>query len=439
MQTQGEASNPLERIIELSVSREKVEVEVGVRLKRLAPRVKIQGFRPGKVPLKMVIQQYGHQIEHEVLSELLQQQFSEVVNQEKYRVAGVPDFESKNSGVSDATSYEFRATFEIYPDVELGDLSSITVNKPALQIGDAEIQKTLDILRKQRAAYEPAERPAQTGDRVTVDYQGLLDGEAFPGGKASNYSVILGDGHLLADFESAIQGMTVGQEKTFDMTFPADYPGKDIAGKKVSFTVRLNQLEAPRLPEVDSEFAKALGIPEGDIDRMRSEIKANLQRETAQRIRNRLKEQIMQALLDKVSIQVPRVLIRQEADRLVEEMQSTRTARGLHKDPNLQRDMFLEKAERRVRLGLILSELINTHELGVKPEQIKSFIEEHAQGYENPEQVVKWHYASPERLKEIEPLVLEDNAVLWLLDNAKVVDQNVTFDELMGHTYAVNS
>ncbi|MCE7916268.1 MAG: trigger factor, partial [Nitrosomonas sp. PRO5] len=315
MQTQGEASNPLERNIELSVSREKVEAEVGVRLKRLAPKVKVQGFRPGKVPLKIVAQQYGHQVEHEVLGELLQQQFNDAVNQENYRVAGIPGFESRNSDVNGATSYEFRATFEIYPDIELGDLSSITVNKPVLQIGDAEIQKTLDILRKQRATYEPTDDPAQTGDRVTIDYRGVLDGEGFPGGQADDYSVILGNGHLLEDFESSILGMTAGQEKTFDMTFPADYPGKDVAGKKVSFTIRLNKLEAPKLPEVDGEFAKSLGVAEGDIDKMRSEIKANLQREISQRIRTKLKEQVMQSLLDKVLIQVPKVLIRQEADR----------------------------------------------------------------------------------------------------------------------------
>ncbi|WP_347888409.1 trigger factor [Nitrosomonas europaea] len=438
MQTQGEASNPLERNIELSVSREKVEAEVGVRLKRLAPKVKVQGFRPGKVPLKIVAQQYGHQVEHEVLGELLQQQFNDAVNQENYRVAGIPGFESRNSDVNGATSYEFRATFEIYPDIELGDLSSITVNKPVLQIGDAEIQKTLDILRKQRATYEPTDDPAQTGDRVTIDYRGVLDGEGFPGGQADDYSVILGNGHLLEDFESSILGMTAGQEKTFDMTFPADYPGKDVAGKKVSFTIRLNKLEAPKLPEVDGEFAKSLGVAEGDIDKMRSEIKANLQREISQRIRTKLKEQVMQSLLDKVLIQVPKVLIRQEADRLAEEMQNSRAARGFRKDQSLSGDVFLEKAERRVRLGLILSKLIDTHELSVKPEQIRSFIEEYAQGYENPEQVIKWHYASPERLKEIEPLILEDNAVSWLLDKAKIIDQSVTFDELMGYSHATN-
>lgn len=438
MQTQGEASNSLERNIELSVSREKVEAEVGVRLKRLTPKVKVQGFRPGKVPLKIVAQQYGHQVEHEVLGELLQQQFNDAVNQENYRVAGIPGFESKNSGANDATSYEFRAIFEIYPDIELGDLSSITINKPVLQIGDAEIHKTLDILRKQRVTYELADRQAQTGDRITIDYRGVLDGEGFSGGQADDYSVVLGNGHLLEDFESSILGMVAEQEKTFDMTFPADYPGKDVAGKKVSFTIRLKKIEAPKLPEIDDEFAKSLGIADGDVDKMRLEIRANLQREVAQRIRTKLKEQIMQSLLDKILIQVPKVLIRHEAERLAEEMQNTRAERGLRKDQSLSRDAFLEKAERRVKLGLILSKLIDTHELSVKPEQIRSFIEEHAQGYENPEQVVNWHYASPERLKEIEPLILEDNAVSWLLNKAKIVDQNVTFDELMGYSHATN-
>ncbi len=439
MQTQGEASNPLERNIELSVSREKVEAEVGMRLKRLAPKVKVQGFRPGKVPLKIVTQQYGHEVEHEVLGELLQQQFSNAISQKNYRVAGIPSFESRNSGIEGAASYEFRATFEIYPDIELGDLSLITVNKPVLQIGDAEIQKTLDILRKQRVTYEEsADRPAQTGDRVTIDYQGSLNGAGFPGGQANDYSVVLGNGYLLEDFESSILGMTVGQEKTFDMVFPADYPGKDVAGKEVSFTIKLNKLEVPKLPEVDSEFAKSLGITDGNTDKMRSEISANLQREVAQRIRTKLKEQVMQSLLDRVLIQVPKVLIRQEVDRLVEEMQNSRAARGFRKDQSLSGDVFLEKAERRVKLGLILSKLIDTHELSVKPEQVRSFIEEYAQGYENPEQVIKWHYASPERLKEIEPLILEDNAVSWLLDKAKVIDQSVTFDELMGYSHATN-
>ncbi|MXS80055.1 trigger factor [Nitrosomonas eutropha] len=438
MQTQEEASNPLERNIELSVSREKVEAEVGQRLKRLAPKIKIQGFRPGKVPMKIVAQQYGHQIEHEVLGELLQQQFSESINRENYRIAGVPNFESRNPG-TDNSNYEFRATFEIYPNIELGDLNSITINKPVLQIGDVEIQKTLEVLRKQRTNYESVDRPAQTGDRVNINYRGSLDGKNFAGGQADNYSVILGNGHLLEDFEASILGMSTGQEKTFDMTFPEDYSGKEVAGKKVTFTITLNKVEAPKLPDVDGEFAKSLGIEDGNVEKMQSEIKANLQRETTQRIRVKLKEQVMQSLLDKISVDIPKILVQQEIDRLIEEVQDTRTARGFPKASNLQRDTFLERAERRVRLGLILSRLIETHGLGVKPEQIKSFIEEHAQSYENPEQVVKWHFASPERIKEIEPLVLEDNAVSWILDRANIVDQNVTFDELMGYSHATNT
>lgn len=438
MQTQGEASNSLERNIELSVSREKVEAEVNQRLKRLAPKIKVQGFRPGKVPIKIVAQQYGHQVEHEVLGELLQQQFSESVRQKNYRIAGVPNFESQNTG-TDNSSYAFRATFEIYPDIELGDLTSITINKPILQIGDAEIQKTLDILRKQRTSYVPVDRPAQTGDRVNINYHGSLEDKDFAGGRADDYSVILGNGHLLEDFEKSILGMNIGEEKTFDMVFPEDYSGKEVAGKKVTFTIKLNKVEAPELPEVDSEFAKQLGIEDGDVNKMHSEIKANLQREVTQRIRVKLKEQVMQSLLDKISVEVPKILIQQEIDRLIEEVQNARAARGFPKDSNLQRDSFWENAERRVKLGLILSKLIETHELSVKPEQVKSFITEHAQSYENPEQVIKWHYASPERLKEIEPLVLEDNAVSWILEKAKIVDQNITFDELMGYSHATNA
>lgn len=435
MQTQGETSNPLERNIELSVSREKIETEVKQRLKRMAPKVRIDGFRPGKVPMKMIAQQYGHQIEHEVLGELLQQQFNERVGQENYRIAGAPSFEAKNSE-ADNPNYEFQATFEIYPEVELDDLDSITINKPVLQISDAEIEKTLDILRKQRVNYEVVERSAQVDDRVSLDYEGTLDGKIFAGGQASDYSVVLGEGYLLKDFEIAILGLSAGQEKTFEMTFPENYSGKEVAGKQVTFTIKLNKVEAPKLPEINSEFAKSLGVEDGSIEKMRSEIKTNLEREVAQRIQSKLKEQVMQSLLDKVVFEAPKVLIQQEADRLIEETQSARAEHGYPEDTNLPRDPFLEQAERRVKLGLILSKLIKTHKLSVQPEQLKNFIEQHAQSYENPEQVVKWHYASPKRLKEIEPLVLEDNAVSWVLDKANVVDQAITFDELMGYTHA---
>ncbi len=437
MQTQVETSNPLERNVELSISREKVQAEVDDRLKRLVPKIKIQGFRPGKVPLKIIAQQYGPQVRQEVLGEMLQKQFSEAIKKENFHIAGTPNFEAKNPGES-GTDYEFSATFEVYPDFELVDFSSITVNRPVLQIGETEIQKTLDILRKQRVSYESVNRPAQSGDRVNIDYRGQLDGVDFAGGQANDYSVILGDGHLLKDFEAAVLNMAVEQEKTFNMTFPADYPGQDVAGKEVTFTVKLNKVEAPKLPDVDSEFAKSLGIQDGNVEKMRDEIKANLEREIMQRIRTKLKEQIMQSLLDRILIHAPRILIQQEADRLVEEMRDAQAAHGLRKDMDMPKDIFLEKAERRVKLGLILAKLIEVHGLKAKPEQIRQYVEEYAQSYEHPEQVVKWHYASPERLRGIEPLVLEDNVVSWVLEKANIIDQNVTFEELMGHPYTTN-
>lgn len=438
MQTQEEISNPLERKVELSVSRAGVESEVDKRLRRLAPQIRVQGFRPGKVPVKIVARKHGQQIRQEVLGEKLQEQFSEKIKQETFRIAGTPSFETKNA-IDDQADYEFGVTFEIYPEFELGDLSGISINKPILDIGDEEVQKTLDILRKQRTVYKPADRPAQSGDRANIDYHGLIDGEEFTGNQADDYSVVLGSGHLLKDFDDAILGMRVGEEKTFDMTFPEDYTGKDVAGKKVTFTVKLNQLELPELPEVDDEFARSLGVADGDLDRMRSEIGVNLQREVSQRIRAKLKEQVMQALQDKFLMQVPNILIQQEVDRLIEDIQNTRSAHGLSKNNELPRERFLERAEQRVRLGLVLAKLIEENKLEAKPEQIRQYVEEHAQGYENPEQVVQWHYASPERLKDIEPLVLEDNVVTWILERANITDQSISFEELMGYPYTNNA
>lgn len=438
MQTQVETSNPLERSLELVVSQQKVQAEVDRRLKRLAPKVKIHGFRPGKVPLKIVAQQHGLHIHQEVLGEMLHKQFYEIAKKEGFQVAGSPSFEAKNLEENNS-EYVFSVTFEIYPDFELADFSTMTVNMPVLQIGEVEIQKTVDVLRKQRARYQRVDRSAETGDRVNIDYEGKLEGNGFAGGQASDYSVVLGEGHLLKDFEAPVIGMKAGEEKTFEITFPDDYPGKEVAGKTVVFTVHLNKVEAPELPDVDSEFVKSLGVEDGDVNNMREEIGANLRRETASRIRAKLKEQVMRNLLDTNLIQAPKVLIQQEADRLMDELHHAQVTQGLrNKELNLPREIFMEKAERRVKLGLILGKLIKLHGLSAKPEQIKRYVEEYAQSYENPEQVVKWHYSSPERLKEIEPLVLEDNVVSWILERVRVVDQCVTFEELMGHPYANN-
>lgn len=434
MSTQVESTNPLERSFEFSVPRQKIEAEVENRLKRLAPKIKLQGFRPGKVPLKVITQQHGMQLHQEVLSEFLQKEFTALISKEQFRVAGQPHFAAKNQE-NDGDDYTFDVTFEIYPDFELIDFSGIAVKKPVLTIDDAAIHKTLEVLRKQQVTFETVDRAAQMGDRVNIDYNGQLEGKDFAGGQASDYSFILGEGHLLKDFENAVIGLRAGEEKSFDLVFPENYPGKEVAGKKVTFMVKLNQVSAPVLPEIDSEFAKLLGVADGDLNKMREEIKANLHREVLQRTRARLKDQIMQALLDKIALTAPQALIQREVDSLIEEFHKGQSARGSRgQQTDFPREMFVEKAERRVKLGLIIAKLIDTHKLSVKPEQVKQYIETLAQSYENPEQVIAWHYASPDRVKNFEPIVLEDNVVSWILETAQVIEETATFEELMERT-----
>lgn len=432
MQSNVEDLGALERRLNVSIPQEKIETEVESRLKRLARTAKIHGFRPGKVPLKIVTQQYGPQVRQEVMGDVLQRNFSEAVREQKLRVAGYPRFEPKQV-TEDASQFEFSATFEVYPDVVLGDLSGTRVDQPVVNVVDSDIDKTLEILRKQRVQYEPAERPAITGDRVTIDYRGLIDGEEFAGGKAENFALVLGEGRLLKDFEGPLAGMSTGESKTFEVTFPADYHGKEVAGKTATFGVKLNNVEASRLPEVDAEFAKSLGVADGSIEKMREEIRANLEREVSKRVKAKIKEQVMQSLLDATVIQAPKALVERELERLMQDAQNDLESRGMSaKNVPLPRDLFHERAQRRVSLGLILAEVVKMNGLHAKPEQVRTVVEDLAQSYENPAEVVKWHYASKDRLNEAESAVLEDNVVTWVLEKAAVVDKPMTLDELMG-------
>ncbi|SFI88829.1 trigger factor [Nitrosomonas sp. Nm34] len=436
MQSNVENPNPLERNIDISISQEKIQVELDARLKRLAGKVKVQGFRPGKVPLKIVAQQFGAQLRQEVLGEMLQKHFQEAIQQQSLRIVGAPHFKAKQSEENNA-HYEFSATFEVYPDIRLGDLSALNVSKPVVKIGDQEVEKTLHILQKQRAKYELTARPAALDDRVNIDYKGLIDGVEFDGGTAKDFTLILGDGNILKDFEDAIIGMSAGDDKSFQMNFPADYHDKEVAGKFATFDIRLNKVEAPILTDIDNEFARSLGIEDGNIQKMHEEIRLSLEREVVQRTRAKLKEQIMQGLLDTTVCNAPRVLVEQEVNYLIQDTKNNLAAKGIAgKDIPLSPEIFLERAERRVKLGLILAEIVKLHNLNVTPEQTKKCVEYYAQSYENPEQVIKWHYSSPERLREIESLVLEDNVVSWALEQVKVIDQEMTFEDLMGYSQA---
>ncbi|HEY9447873.1 MAG TPA: trigger factor [Burkholderiales bacterium] len=434
MQANLETLSQLERRLSIAVPMSEIDGEVETRLKKLSRTVKMHGFRPGKVPLKVVAQQYGPQVRQEVLGDTLEKTFGDAVKEQNLRVAGYPRFEAKPAG-DGAQQFEYSATFEVYPEVTLGDIASTKVERPALTVTDAEVDKTIEVMRKQRVTYDVVQRAAQEGDRVTMDYRGTIDGTEFSGGAAQNQQVVLGEGRLLPDFEKQLPGMQAGDSKKFELRFPDDYHGKEVAGKTAEFDVKVSEVAAPRLPEVDAEFAKGLGVADGNLDKLREEVRGNLEREVKSRLKARVKDQVMQVLIDTTRIEVPKSLVSMEVERLQQSTRQDLAARGVKvtHDTPLPTDLFEAQAQRRVTLGLILAELVKAHQLQVKPEQVKSAVEEQAQSYERPEEVVRWFYQSPERLRDVESVVLEENVVNWVLATAKVEDKPVAFDELMGN------
>jgi trigger factor len=434
MQANLETLGQLERKLSIAVPMSEIDGEVETRLKKLSRTVKMHGFRPGKVPMKVVAQQYGPQVRQEVLGDTLEKTFGAAVKEQNLRVAGYPRFEAKPLGEG-AQQFEYSATFEVYPEIGLGDVSAVKIERPVLEVTDQDIDKTLEVMRKQRVTYDVVQRAAQEGDRVTMDYRGTIDGAEFSGGVAQNQQIVLGEGRLLPDFEKQLPGMHSGDAKSFELRFPDDYHGKDVAGKTATFEVKVSEVAAPRLPEVDAEFAKALGVADGDTAKLRQEVRANLEREVKARLKSRVKDKAMQALIDTTRIEVPKSLIGMEVERLQQSTRQDLAARGVKvtDDTPLPTDLFESQAQRRVTLGLILAELVKAHNLQPKPEQVRSAVEEQSQSYERPEEVVRWFYQSPERLRDIESLVLEDNVVEWVLATAKVEDAPVQFDELMGN------
>jgi trigger factor len=431
MQTSIEALGRLERRFNMAVPAEQIDREVEQRLRKLSRTVRMDGFRPGKVPLKIVAQHYGPQVRSEVVGDAVQKAFSEVVQEQKLKVAGYPRIERKEGG--DGKQLTFSATFEIYPEVKLGDLAGATIQRPVHAVDDADVDRTLAILRKQRTSWEPVTRASQTGDRVTVDFIGRIDGNEFPGGKGAGVAVVLGEGRMLPEFESGLAGVTAAEHKSFPVGFPADYPGKEVAGKTANFEVIVQKVETPRLPEIDAEFAKSLGVADGDIAKMREEIRENVQREVKKKVESEVKQKVMQALIDSTTLELPKSLVEIEMQRMVQQTRADLEARGIKLERLPVKPEALEgQARRRVALGLILGELVKSHELGAKPEQVRSLVTEQAQTYEQPFEVVRWVYSEPQRLSEFEGLAVESNVVSWVLGRAKVEDKAISFDELMG-------
>ncbi|MDR2451820.1 MAG: trigger factor [Candidatus Accumulibacter sp.] len=425
-------SSVLERSLDLSVVIADLDREIDQRLKKMGRNIRMPGFRPGKVPFKLIKQQYGQEAYVEALNEALGKAFDEAVKARQMRVAGSPRIEAKKS--ESETNLEFTAVFEVFPEIQVADLAGVEIERPTLEVGEAELEDTLSVLRRQRVRYAPVDRAAARGDRVTVDFLGRKDGEPFQGGEGRDHSVVLGENAMLPDFENAVAGLAAGESKTFELTFPADYHSKDLAGQTVTFEVTVKQVEAAILPEIDAEFARSLGIADGDIEKMRAEIENNLRREVKNRLKSRVKNQVMDALLKVHPIEVPRTLVEREIDELAQDAREDFEARSGRKmkDFPIRREWFADKARRRVGLGLVLAEIVKAHELSARPEQVKAFVEEAAQSYEHPEEVIRWHYAQPERLNEIEGAVIEDNVVDWALSKARVIDRPIAFDDLMG-------
>ena len=421
----------LERRVSMRVPVRDIEKQVDERLKQLARNVKMPGFRPGKVPMKIVAQTYGPQVRNEVLGDAVQKSFSDVVKEANLRVAGYPKIEKKDDAGTDAL--EFSATFEIYPEVKPGDLSGTAFEQPKVAVDDAAVARTIEVLRKQRTKFVAADRPAKDGDRLTVDFNGTIDGVPFDGGAAQGFVFALGGGSMLPEFDAAARGMSAGESKRFGLKFPADYHGKDVAGKDAQFEIVVKTVDEPRLPEIDAEFAKSLGVVDGDVEKMRGEIRANVEREVKKRIDSRVKNQAMEALLASTPLEVPKALVDMEAQQLVQRAAQDLQGRGLKPEQlNLNPQQFEEAAKRRVALGLIIAELARAENLQPKPAEVRALVEQEAQSYESPAEVVKWFYMQPQRLSEMEAMALEANVVKWVLSKATVRQRDMAFDELMG-------
>jgi trigger factor len=429
-----ETLEKLERKMTLTLPVESIQNEVQARLRKLARTVKMDGFRPGKVPMGVVAQRYGYSVQYEVMNDKVGEAFFNAANEAKLRVAGQPTITEKDGAPEGQMTFD--AVFEVFPEVKIGDLSSAEIEKVSADVSEDAIDRTIDILRKQRRSFaqRAKDAPAEDGDRVTIDFAGKIDGEPFEGGKAEDFQFIIAEGQMLKEFEEAVRGMKVGESKTFPLAFPEDYHGKDVAGKTADFMVTVHKIEAAHLPEVNEQLAKSLGVQDGTVAGLRADIQKNLEREIKFRLVQRNKQAVMDALVAKSELDLPKSSVQAELDRMVQAARADLKARGL-KDVDklpIPEDGFRPQAEQRVRLGLVVAELVKAHDLQATPEQIKAHVEELAASYEKPDEVVRYYYADNRRLADVEAMVIENNVTDYVLSQAKVTEKKLGFDELMG-------
>lgn len=428
-----ETLEKLERRITLTLAATEINGEIQSRLKKLARSVKADGFRPGKVPMSVVAQRYGYSVQYEVVNDKVGRAFADAAREAELRVAGAPRIAQKDDAAEGQLAFD--ATFEVYPAVTIGDLSAAELERVSAEVTEEAIDRTVEILRKQRRSFaqRAAAEGAQEGDRVTIDFEGKIDGEPFAGGKAEGFQFVIGEGQMLEQFDSGVRGMQVGQSKTFGLKFPDDYHGQDVAGKEADFLATMKKVEAQSLPAVDADFAKSLGIAEASVEGLRADVAKNLAREVKFRVAARNKAAVMELLAKSAELDLPQALIGAEMERLVAQARADLKQRGV-KDADkapIPEEIFKPQAEQRVRLGLIVGELVRANQLQARPEQLQAHIEEMSQSYEKPAEVMRWYLGDRQRMADVEAVVVENNVAEFVIARAKVSDKVLPFDELM--------
>ncbi len=430
MRVSVENTGAIGRRMTVAVPAEQVEAQVAERLQRLAKSVRLPGFRPGKAPRKVIEARYGGQVMQEVAGSLIESSLYDALGQEGLQPAAVPDVEPR--AVERGQDLEYVAVFDVFPQIEKLDLGGEEIQYPECEIGDRDIDATLESMRKQRVTWNPVDRAAQSGDRLLIDFQGRIDGEPFPGGQAEGYETVLGSGNLLPEFEAGLNGSHTGEERTVSVAFPTDYHDADVAGKQAEFAVTVREVAEPQFPEIDDEFAQSFGIKDGGLTRLREDVRANLEREVEDRIRRRVREQVLSALIAANDVELPAKLVESEIDRLLENSRATLIRQGVLADrvKDLDRDVFRSEARRRVALGLILREIVKRREIKADPDRMRARVESMATGYEDQEAFVRWYYADRERVEQLESMVIEEQVIEEMVQSATVKKTSITFQEL---------
>ena len=429
MQVSVESGEGLTKKLLVNLPAERVDAVVDAKLKETARTIRLDGFRPGKVPVRVVRQRFGAQIRQDAYGELIQSSFYEAAEQENLKPVGEPSIELREDEAEGGLAYT--ATFEVMPKIELADFSAMEIKRPVAEVTDADVDEMIRKLREQRTEWIDVERPAQEGDRVTVDFKGYIDGEAFEGGSAEDVALVLGSGTMIPGFEEGLIGAKAGDEVKLELKFPDDYRVEHLAGKEATFDVTVRSVAEPKLPEVDEEFVKSLGVEDGTEESLRKEVRENMERELKQKMKSRTKERVMEALLEAHDIQVPSAMVQREAEALKQQTQQEMAQSGQQSAVELPASIFEPQAERRIKLGLIVGEIIRGNEIQVDQARVDEAIAEQAATFEEPQEIIDWYANNPQARASVENVVMEDQAVDWILVQARVEEENLSFDELV--------